>query len=63
VTAGCPDCTQVLDHCHGTLVRHADGSVECSDPTCVVPAVDAHGLVLTCADAGRCACADAVAAG
>jgi hypothetical protein len=28
-TTGCDDCRAGLAHCHGTLVVHADGTLEC----------------------------------
>jgi hypothetical protein len=54
--AGCPECSAAVDHCHGTLVLHADGSVECTDPSCTVYAVDRHGLLLVCGAAEGCSC-------
>lgn len=45
----CPDCHAEADHCHGTLVRHADGTVECTDPTCDELGVGRHDLVVVCA--------------
>lgn len=58
VTAAGIACSDPLDHCHGTLVRHADGTVECTDLTCVVLTADRHDLVLACVDAG-CSCGGA----
>jgi hypothetical protein len=55
VTTACIECSGDADHCHGTLVRHADGGVECTDLTCVVLTSDRHGLVLACVDTG-CSC-------
>ena len=42
----CPDCAHDTDHCHGTLVRHPDGSVECTDRDCVETGHERHGLAL-----------------
>jgi hypothetical protein len=47
-----------LDCCHGTLVRHADGTVECTDVACVALGADRHELVLACV-AVRCSCESA----
>ncbi len=47
-----------LDHCHGTLVRHADGVVECTDAGCVATEVVRHTLVIECESVeGGCSCA------
>ncbi len=35
------------DHCHGTLVRHADGRVECIEPGCP-PERGRHEFVVEC---------------
>jgi serine phosphatase RsbU (regulator of sigma subunit) len=40
----CPDCAAELDHCHGVLVLHSDGIVECTDPDCVDLGRDRHAL-------------------
>jgi hypothetical protein len=42
----CPGCTHWLDHCHGTLVMHADGAVECTDPACTGTRSERHYLLL-----------------
>jgi len=42
----CLDCARDLDHCHGAFVRHADGTVECTDPACVDTGHERHGLVV-----------------
>jgi hypothetical protein len=56
VSAPCPECERQAEHCHGTLVRHADGHLECTDPACSVLGGDRHGLVVACADLSGCAC-------
>jgi hypothetical protein len=57
MSVGCPDCARQAEHCHGTLVRHADGTVECTDPTCRAGGAERHELVVACALlADGCAC-------
>jgi hypothetical protein len=48
MSAACPYCAAQADHCHGTLVRHADGTVECTDVTCLELGDERHGLVVVC---------------
>ena len=46
----CSDCDNGLDHCHDLLIRHADGTIECTaDGECTVR-VEVHTWILTCAD-------------
>lgn len=54
----CPDCSAELDHCHGSLVVHADTEVECTQPGCVDLHVVRHTLaVVRCEDVdGTCTC-------
>ncbi len=53
----CTDCTDELEHCHGVLVRHADGHRECvADPRCAA-GEPAHGWAVPCAEVG-CPCGD-----
>jgi hypothetical protein len=42
----CPDCAREIDHCHGTLVVHADGTVACTDVGCVRLGRERHELVV-----------------
>jgi hypothetical protein len=63
VTTACAGCVETIDHCHGTLVRHADGMVECTDLSCVVLAVERHELVLACGPREGCSCDPAAPAG
>ena len=61
--SGCPDCGPnagpYLDHCHGTLVVHRDRSLECTDPTCQLPELLRHDLIIDCmAVFGGCCDAD-----
>jgi hypothetical protein len=44
----CAVCTGGLDHCHGTLVVHVDGDLECTDPGCVDPDRVRHDMVVDC---------------
>ncbi len=53
--SSCPDCTQ-LDHCHGTLIQHADGTLECTDPDCRWER-GVHDLVVGCRDETMDCCA------
>jgi hypothetical protein len=55
VTTACIECGDDQDHCHGTVLRHTDGSIECTDLTCVALTADRHDLVLACVDTG-CSC-------
>lgn len=60
MSAECADRMAELDHCHGTLVEHHDGSVDCTDDGCADLAMLRHELVISCAElAGGCGCADA----
>jgi hypothetical protein len=55
----CAGCTGRLDHCHGTLVRHGDGSADCTEPGCVDLDGARHPLATGCdALLGGCACVD-----
>jgi hypothetical protein len=48
MTTECPLCNRGIEHCHGTLVVHSDGTAECTDMTCEDLYVDTHELVLEC---------------
>ena len=58
--ASCRRCATDLVHCHGTLVRHAEGDVECSDPGCA-GRVAVHDFVIRCADVETGCCAGVLA--
>jgi hypothetical protein len=45
---GCADCTADVDHCHGTLVAHGDGSVDCTDAGCGGADPLRHVLIIEC---------------
>ena len=46
----CPECVDDLDHCHGALVLHEDGTLECFAPECQDLGLDRHALVVWPAD-------------
>lgn len=53
-------CGDELLHCHGTLVRHVVGEVECTESGCAGEIV-MHDVVLLCCDvAGAGCCTDDV---
>ncbi|WP_216216590.1 hypothetical protein [Amycolatopsis aidingensis] len=53
----CVRCAGGLDHCHGTLVLHADDQVECTDLGCADHDELRHSLTVDCVElAGGCAC-------
>lgn len=56
--AGCPACADELDHCHGTLIRHADGTAECTNAACATLDAARHLLLLECAELADCGCAE-----
>lgn len=53
----CSSCETGIDHCHGTLVEHASGVVECTDAGCVSFGIERHLLVIECDEVvGGCGC-------
>ncbi|SNT26222.1 hypothetical protein [Rhodococcoides kyotonense] len=49
----------IADICEGTLVIHAVGDAECTDPDCVDLEYVRHVLVLECEEiTGGCQCAE-----
>jgi hypothetical protein len=50
----CRECRAGLDHCHGTVVRHALRLAECTEDGCVTPEV-VHAFTIDCEAVG-CAC-------
>ncbi|NLE81024.1 MAG: hypothetical protein GX610_15860 [Rhodococcus sp.] len=57
----CGRCSEAegLDHCHGTLILHTDGSAECTDELCVREIEARHQLIVDCADLIEgCGCAE-----
>jgi hypothetical protein len=49
----CPDCARLLDHCHGTLVLHPDGTLECTNPACVDAWHERHDLIVEVGEWGQ----------
>lgn len=53
----CHLCSRGVDHCHGTLVQHGDGTFECVEPECDDQHEDMHELVVECWQlTGGCGC-------
>lgn len=59
----CLGCTNGLDHCHGTLVHHVSGVVECLDEVCGDLDATRHEWIIDCQKEliGGCDCAGVVA--
>jgi hypothetical protein len=53
--AGCQACAEELDHCHGTLIRHHDGTAECTHHGCAVLDPARHALLAQCSELAECA--------
>ncbi|HKS47289.1 MAG TPA: hypothetical protein VJT49_19690 [Amycolatopsis sp.] len=52
----CRSCASGLDHCHGTLVLHESGVVDCTEACSDLDQVR-HSLRMTCAEIeGGCRC-------
>jgi hypothetical protein len=49
VGTACVRCARDLDHCHGTLVVHTAGDVECTEPACFDVDRVRHAFVVDCA--------------
>ncbi|MBD0292485.1 MAG: hypothetical protein ICV70_02775 [Jiangellaceae bacterium] len=54
----CADCGTDLDHCHGTLLLHRDGTLDCTDDACDDLEPLRHGLVVDCAAVAAGCCAE-----
>jgi hypothetical protein len=54
----CTDCRRNLDHCHGTLVVHDDGTLECTDDTCALREPSRHALIIDCETVAGGCCRD-----
>jgi hypothetical protein len=53
----CRSCVADLDHCHGTLIMHVDGTADCTDFDCRDTDAVRHALRITCVEIdGGCAC-------
>jgi hypothetical protein len=51
----CRECEAGLEHCHGTLIRHALWHSECTEEDCGSPELIVHTLVVDC-DVVGCEC-------
>jgi hypothetical protein len=57
--SSCSDCRFGVDHCHGTLIVHAERTVECTDADCELGDLMRHAFILDCtALLGGCCAAD-----
>lgn len=45
----CVNCRTDVDHCHGTLVAHGDGTLDCTDAACAATDPMRHALIIDCA--------------
>lgn len=57
MSTDCTKCVGELDHCHGTLVVHLDGLVDCTDAGCADVDQLRHALVIDCDAVIGCPCA------
>ena len=46
--SSCSDCGLDVDHCHGTLVVHDGGTVDCTDAACDFPDLLRHAFIVDC---------------
>ncbi|SDW54907.1 hypothetical protein SAMN05421504_101873 [Amycolatopsis xylanica] len=54
----CALCAAELDHCHGTLIVHPNGDVECMEPDCTDLDAVRHEFTIDCLTVeGGCPCA------
>jgi hypothetical protein len=61
MTMKCASCTSDIDHCHGELVRHSDGLVECTEFECGDLDGVRHAVVIDCGTIdGGCVCGEPV---
>ena len=56
--ARCSDCRFGVDHCHGTLIVHADRTVECTDADCELGDLLRHAFIVDCTMLGGCCVAE-----
>jgi len=56
----CRYCRDGLEHCHGTVIIHAQRGAECTADGCDAPELIEHTLRIDC-DAVGCACGRSVA--
>lgn len=50
----CRDCQDELEHCHGVVIRHLDGSCECADDLDCAVVVEAHLFAVDCTEPSCC---------
>lgn len=55
----CSDCRFGIDHCHGTLIVHADRTVECTDADCELGDLLRHAFIVDCTAVPGGCCAEA----
>ena len=48
----CTDCDDELEHCHGVLVRHPDGGLECIEHPGCDGTEPTHGWAVACTEIG-----------
>ncbi|MQA78803.1 MAG: hypothetical protein GEV10_10060 [Streptosporangiales bacterium] len=53
----CSWCVRGWDHCHGPLIRHDDGELECMVDVRCARTEDAHDIVVSCTVVAGCGCA------
>lgn len=59
IVAACATCEADEVHCHGTLIRHHDGSLECTSGAQCAAQPDEHLLDVSCDDGTLgCRCVD-----
>lgn len=60
MTNECRECRAGLEHCHGTVIVHAEATAECTEPDCDRSEI-VHSLRIDCSAVG-CGCVGATAA-
>lgn len=61
MSADCRDCRAGLDHCHGTIIRHASRRWECTEPDCASPELFPHTFGIDCDAVGCGGCSESTA--
>lgn len=57
IHVACTGCVDHLDHCHGALIEHHDGGIECTETDCTALDPARHDVVQRCDDVIDCGCA------